>query len=114
MPRKKDETQANKELMLEALRNNRGLVEPASRECGVARRTHYDWMKNGPEYAKEVRDIKELVLDFAEQALHDLMSNLNPAAIIFFLKTQGASRGYIERHEVDVKAADEIKIRFED
>ena len=38
--------------------------------------------------------------DFAESELMKLIKDGNVAATIFFLKTQGKARGYIERQEV--------------
>jgi len=42
------------------------------------------------------------VLDFAEHHLHKLISQGNPAATIFLLKTKGKGRGYVERQEIEV------------
>ena len=49
-----------------------------------------------PEFAEREEDIREGVIDMAECKLIELMKDGNIAATIFFLKTQGKSRGYIE------------------
>ena len=52
-------------------------------------------------FATKVDEVKEGLLDFAE---HQLLSNIKEgktAEILFYLKTKGKKRGYIERQEVD-------------
>ena len=41
-------------------------------------------------------------MDFAESHLYKLVKEGNPAATIFFLKTKGKARGYVERQEVEI------------
>jgi len=79
-----------------------GIVTTACNAVGIGRTTHYQWMKDDPQYAKEVKDIENRTLDFAESHLHKLIKEGNPAATIFFLKTKGKSRGYVERQEIEV------------
>jgi hypothetical protein len=49
-----------------------------------------------------VEELSEVAIDFAESHLHKLIKDGNPAATIFFLKTKGKGRGYIERQEIAV------------
>jgi hypothetical protein len=86
--------------MLEALEKSLGVVATASKSCGLHRSSHYVWMQESPTYAEAYNDIKELVLDFAESHLHQLISKGDVASTIFFLKTRGKSRGYVERTEI--------------
>jgi hypothetical protein len=51
------------------------------------------------------------MLDNAETALYDDALNGNTTALIFFLKTQGKSRGYTERQELTGADGDVITIR---
>ena len=92
-------TQIAKKQFLDALEKALGVVTQASKVTGIARKTHYEWLQKDPEYKKAVDDLPELVLDFAESKLHGLINEGNITAVIFFLKTQGRSRGYIERQE---------------
>ena len=66
------------------------------------RSTHYRWLESDPEYAAAVDAIKESLIDRAEGVLHSLIGEGNVPAVLFFLKTQGKRRGYIERTETDV------------
>jgi len=63
---------------------------------------HYDWLKSDPVYKAAVESIQESVIDFAESHLYKLVKEGNPAATIFYLKTKGKKRGYIERQEIEV------------
>jgi hypothetical protein len=92
-----------KEQMLEALEKSLGIVSTACKMVDVGRTTHYQWMKDDPEYKKAVDSIQGGVLDFAESHLYKLVKEGNPAATIFFLKTKGKKRGYIERQEIEVQ-----------
>jgi len=91
-----------KRAMLEALDKSLGIVSTAAKTAGIDRTTHYNWLKDDPEYKSAVDQIQEGVIDFAESHLYKLIKEGNPAANIFYLKTKGKSRGYIERQEVEV------------
>jgi hypothetical protein len=91
-----------KKAMLEALEKSLGIVSTAAKLAGIDRTTHYVWLKADPDYKKAVASIQDSVLDFAESHLYKLVKEGNPAATIFFLKTKGKKRGYIERQEIEV------------
>ncbi len=92
----------SKKAMLEALDASLGIVSTAAKKANVGRTTHYRWMEEDQEYKKAVNQIQDSVLDFAESHLYKLVKEGNPAATIFFLKTKGKKRGYIERQEIEV------------
>ena len=91
-----------KRAMLEALDKSLGIVSTAAKTAGIDRTTHYNWLKDDPEYKAAVDQIQESVIDFAESHLYKLIKEGNPAANIFYLKTKGKNRGYIERQEIEV------------
>ena len=91
---------ATKKTMLENLEKALGVVTVAARNTGIHRDTHYNWMLSDEEYKAKVAALREVAVDFAEAQLHKLIKEGNVAATIFFLKTQGKNRGYIERQEV--------------
>lgn len=95
-----DQTEHNKKLLLEALESTLGVVHPACKQAGLSRTQFYQWKKDDPEFAKAVKEIKEVAIDFAESKLHQQIKDNNTTATIFFLKTQGKNRGYIETSEV--------------
>jgi len=89
-----------KEAMLEALRKSLGVVTDACDMVGIARQTHYNWYNLDAEYKASVDELKDVALDFAVTALHKLIAKGDTAATIFYCKTQGKKRGYIERQEL--------------
>jgi hypothetical protein len=96
--------------MLEALRVHRGLVTYAAKAAKIARCLHYKWLKNDPEYADAVANLKNFVLDEVEDVAHKMIvEDRNPAMTIFFLKCQGKERGYVERTEVEHSISNKLK-----
>jgi len=100
---KTNTSNTKKDAMLEALEKSLGIVSTAAKMVGIDRSTHYAWLKADEEYKKAVNSIQDGVLDFAESHLYKLVKEGNPAATIFFLKTKGKKRGYIERQEIEVQ-----------
>ena len=97
-----DTLEPKKANMVEALIKALGIVKIACESCGISRNTHYRWLKEDPAYKDACDNLPDVVLDFAEHHLHKLISQGNPAATIFLLKTKGKKRGYVERQEIEV------------
>jgi poly-gamma-glutamate capsule biosynthesis protein CapA/YwtB (metallophosphatase superfamily) len=93
-------TTHKKELMIEALRKSLGIVTTACLNVGIERSTHYDWLKSDSDYKAKVEALDDVVLDFAESQLHKRINEGSDTATIFFLKTKGKKRGYIEKQEI--------------
>jgi hypothetical protein len=114
-----DKTNTKKEALIKALEKTLGIVTSACTLAKVSRSQHYHWMNNDPEYKRSVTDLENIALDFAESHLHDLIKEGSPAATIFFLKTKGKRRGYIETTAIEVTEKkpltwmDEVIIRKE-
>lgn len=89
-----------KKAMLEALEKSLGVVTSACKSVGISRETHYRWMREDSSYKDSVDDLANVALDFAESQLHQQIKGGNPTATIFYLKTKGKNRGYIERQEI--------------
>jgi hypothetical protein len=99
---RRNKTVALKKAMVDALKSTLGVVTPASEITGIARETHYKWYDTDQAYKKQVDSIKDIALDFAESKLHQSIKGGSDTANIFFLKTQGKRRGYIERSEIEM------------
>ena len=99
--RKPNKTDTNKQLMLEKLEFHLGIVSKACKDANICRTTHYQWMNDDPEYNKAVNDISEFAIDFVESELFRQIKDGNVTAIIFYLKTKGKKRGYIEKLGID-------------
>lgn len=110
-----------KDAMIQALTSSLGNVTEAAEKIGIRRETHYAWMKEDEEYKAAVDSLKNVALDFAESQLKKLMEGAerqalthdgevvtikdapNTSAVIFYLKTQGKQRGYVERQELSTE-----------
>ena len=95
---------ATKKALLEALEKTLGVVTSACNAVGINRRTFYNYLNEDAEFAEAVNDISNIALDFAESQLYKQIKEGNTTATIFYLKTKGKNRGYIERKEHDIKA----------
>ena len=97
----KTKTDIHKKAMLEALRASLGIVSEAAEVCDISRQQHYQWMKDDPDYRADVEAISDMAIDFAESALKRKIKDGDTTAIIFYLKTKGKRRGFIEKSEVE-------------
>lgn len=105
-----NKTEQHKKAILEALEKSLGIVTTACKKVGIGRTQYYQWLKDDKEFAKQVEDIENIAIDFAESQLHQQIGDGNTSATIFYLKTKGKKRGYIERSDINVSSDDRIKI----
>lgn len=91
-----NKTEQSKKRVLKALEASLGIVTTACKEAQVGRTTFYGWLESDASFAAAVQDIEEVALDYAESQLFKQMKGGSASAIIFFLKTKGRRRGYVE------------------
>ena len=96
-------TDIHKKAMIEALKKTLGVVTHALKIANVSRSQFYEWLRIDPEFKKEVDTVKDIALDFVESKLFKQIEDNNTTATIFYLKTKGKKRGYIERQELEVE-----------
>lgn len=106
-------TSAAKKAMLESLEKSLGVVTTACKAASVTRSTHYEWYASDPDYKKAVDDIADVALDFAESQLHKQIKDGEVSSTIFYLKTKGKKRGYIEKQEMDLNHSGGVQLIFE-
>lgn len=92
---------AKKKTIIEVLKKTMGNVTKACEAAGISRVSFYNWKEADEKFAEEIDSIDEYLLDFAEDALYTKIKKGHLTAIIFFLKTKGKKRGYIERMQVE-------------
>jgi|TARA_R110000823_G_scaffold121447_1_gene246477 hypothetical protein len=91
----------HKKAMLEALEKSLGVVTSACKSVNIARQTHYRWLQEDAEYKAAVDELSDVAIDFAESHLHKQIKGGNSTSTIFYLKTKGKKRGYVERQEIE-------------
>jgi len=100
MSKNSDKANRLKKNLIEALEKTLGIVTTACKICGCNRDTYYTYYKQDEKFREAVDEIENLTLDFVESKLHKLIEGGDTAATIFYLKTKGKKRGYVERAEV--------------
>lgn len=108
-----------KKEVLESLEQHHGIVTTACASIGCPRSTYYNWLASDEEFKTAVDEIQETAIDFVESKLMEKINGVTCAgkeetiydqppsdtAIIFFLKTRGKKRGYIEKTELNVSGS---------
>lgn len=110
---KTDKIRHTKKSLINSLEKSMGVVTTACKNVGIHRSTFYEYYNNDEEFRKEVNDIGNVALDFAESKMFEQIQDGNTTLIKFYLATKGKKRGYVERQEVtgaDGEKLFEIKI----
>ena len=102
MSQKSNKIQHNKKKLIEALEKSLGIVSSACKIVEIDRSTFYKYYNEDKEFKKDVDSINDVALDFAESKLLENIKDKKETSIIFYLKTKGKKRGYIERTETDI------------
>lgn len=103
LTKKQQQVQQHKKDVLLALEASLGVVTTACKKAQIDRTTFYRYLKEDAEFARQVKELENVALDFAESSLHKQIQAGVPASTIFYLKTKGKERGYIERQEMTGK-----------
>lgn len=102
----------NKETVLKAIQNSRGITEIVAKKLGCSWHTAQTYMNKWEETRSAVLDEQERSLDFAEGVILDSIKNKDVQTAKWYLKMKGQSRGYIETQETTIKNADPLNINF--
>lgn len=98
--------------MITALNKSHGIIKTACELVGIHRSTHYQWLKEDDQYRKDVEMACENAIDDVEKKLFDRINAEDTTSIIFYLKTKGKKRGYVERTEVESSGSLETSVNF--
>lgn len=98
----------SKETILKTLEECMGIVTICCSSCGISRTTFYNYLKEDLEFKSKVDEIENVVLDFAENSLLKQIKAGDTTATIFYLKTKGKKRGYIEKQELQIEGVKEV------
>jgi len=83
------------------LEEHDGNISAVARALSVARDTIYARIDESAVLQQTLRNARERMLDEAESVLYRKVKEGSTPELLFFLKTQGRSRGYIERQELE-------------
>ena len=99
--KKGNKTDQKKEAFLMTFESSACNVSISCKQVGISRNTFYEWKKKDLIFAQAVNDQNEGLLDFAETMLYKAIKDGKTPELIFFLKTKGQSRGYIEKQRIE-------------
>jgi len=100
------------EQVIEAIYKANGIMATTAKILGCSRQTVYNYIQRYKTVANAYNDASEIVLDFAENELLKQIQAGNITAIIYFLKTKGKHRGYVERQEISMPEDIKISVDF--
>tara|TARA_R110002126_G_scaffold93089_4_gene220747 strand:+ start:2227 stop:2610 length:384 start_codon:yes stop_codon:yes gene_type:complete len=86
---------------LKALTEAKGIISYASDRANISRQTYYRWIAEDKDFREACEDITEMVIDLVESKLLTNINEGDVTSIIFYLKTKGKKRGYIERFQLE-------------
>ena len=85
----------------DAIRLAGGNLTAAARALGISRQALYARIYRSERLKAVVDEMREVTLDTVENCLLDRVKSGDTTAMIFWLKTQGKHRGWVERQEID-------------
>src|SRR5919199_4109249 len=88
------------EQIITALQRTKGMITVAANDLQCSPQTVRNYIERYEEVRAVLEDERERMTDITELALFNAIMNGQPWAISLYLKTQGKSRGYVERSEL--------------
>jgi hypothetical protein len=105
-----------------------GMLSDIARVFKVTRKTVYNWVNEDPKFKEIIDDTRETNLDIAENRIISLMKGIpaietkpdgtqvlagwatepDRTMLIYYTKTLGKHRGFVERQEVEHDASNEF------
>lgn len=79
-------------------------ITAACAALNISRVTFYKRKEKSKKLQELIEEADESLIDFAESKLVEHINDGDVTSLIFFLKTKGKKRGYVERTEHDVNA----------
>lgn len=100
--------------VIKQIQDLNGNIAAVARKLGVTRQSVYNHIRQHPTVQEALQQARETMLDNAESVLYREVLDGNMTAVIFFLKTQGRTRGYVERQELAGVKEQPLTIRIID
>ena len=99
--KQRNTTIIKKRAFIEQFRKSLGNITMACKSAEIDRSTYYRWLDEDQAFAEMVADVNEESIDFAESSLMKQINSGDTTATIFYLKTKGKKRGYVEKTETE-------------
>lgn len=103
---------STKQKLLKALEESHGVVTTACSKAGVSRSAYYKIWNKDENFRKQVEEIQEAAIDFVESELFKQIKEGNITGQIFYLKTKGKHRGYVEKTQIQQETTGSINFDF--
>lgn len=97
-----------KKVVIEKMKKTLGNITASCEAAQIARTTYYDWYEKDADFRAAIDSIAESCIDFAESQLFKQISEGNSTSTIFYLKTKGKKRGYVETTEITGKGGKDL------
>lgn len=98
----------------EAILEERGNISAVARKFDVARSTIASRIAKSDTLKSAVQEARDTMLDEAENILHNKIYDGDTVSLLFYLKTIGQSRGYIEKQQVQSDNVHRVIIEYDD
>lgn len=108
------DTKKKKAQFIDALKQKGGIICKACEAVNINRGTYYLWKENDRDFAEQCREVEESMVDFVESKLMQQINDGDTTATIFYLKTKGKHRGYVEKTEVAGTLDTNVRISYVD
>ena len=92
--------QRHKRALIKAMEQTMGIVTQACKIAKLNRSTFYEYYNNDPEFAKACDECQDIALDFVESKLIKRIEKGDTTGIIFYLRTKGKHRGYLQTNSI--------------
>lgn len=85
-------------------------ISATCKALGISRQTWYNYIDDNPSFGVMLSDAEESLLDLSESKLFQHINEGDKTCLIFYLKTKGKNRGYIEGHNINATVTKKTNI----
>lgn len=107
-------TRLRAEIVIDLINEYKGNLTIVAKRLGVTRQTVYTFMSKRPKVQAALDEARETMIDNVESQLYNKALGGDVTSMIFFLKTQGKKRGYVERQELTGAEGQAFTVRWDD
>lgn len=100
--------------VIELIERHKGNLSSVAKSLKCSRTTIQTYAREFPDVNEALHTARESITDVAESKLYSAIQKGELTAIIFYLKTQGRARGYVEKQvnlNVDMSTLSDDELR---